>query len=82
MHELFSTTDDLDVEDFENDRTRFTINEVVDPAILVGEEGSVVWQQLEAVLRLALICRKEDPAIRPDMIDVTKELRKIERVIL
>ena len=82
LHELFSTTDDLDVEDFENDRTRFTINEVVDPAILVGEEGSVVWQQLEAVLRLALICRKEDPAIRPDMIDVTKELRKIERVIL
>ena len=82
LHELFSTTDDLDVEDFENDRTRFTINEVVDPAILVGEEGSVVWQQLQAVLRLALICRKEDPAIRPDMIDVTKELRKIERVIL
>ncbi|KAK4587021.1 hypothetical protein RGQ29_023950, partial [Quercus rubra] len=81
LHELFSTTDYLDVEDFENDRTRFTINEVVDPAILVGEEGSVVWQQLEAVLRLALICRKEDPAIRPDMIDVTKELRKIERFI-
>uniref|UniRef100_A0A7N2R611 Protein kinase domain-containing protein n=1 Tax=Quercus lobata TaxID=97700 RepID=A0A7N2R611_QUELO len=61
---------------------RFTINEVVDPAILVGEEGSVVWQQLEAVLPLALICRKKDPEIRPNMVDVTKELRKIERFIL
>ena len=58
------------------------INEVVDPAILVGEVGSVVWQQLEAVLRLALICRKKDPEIMPNMVDVTKELRKIERFIL
>ncbi|KAK4587020.1 hypothetical protein RGQ29_023949 [Quercus rubra] len=79
---LFNTTDYFNVEDFENDRERFTINEVVDPAILVGEEGSVVWQQLQAVLRLALICRKKDPEIRPDMVDVTKELRKIERFIL
>nr|XP_023908067.1 non-functional pseudokinase ZED1-like [Quercus suber]POF16232.1 non-functional pseudokinase zed1 [Quercus suber] len=82
LHELFSSTDYFNVEDFENDRKRFTINEVVDPAILVGEEGSVVWQQLEAVLQLALICRKKDPEIRPDMVDVTKELRKIERFIL
>ncbi|XP_023922346.1 serine/threonine-protein kinase ZRK1-like [Quercus suber] len=82
LHELFSSTDYFNVEDFENDRKRFTINEVVDAAILVEEEGSVVWQQLEAVLQLALICRKKDPEIRPDMVDVTKELRKIERFIL
>ena len=82
LYELFSTTDYFSDDDFENDRKRFTINEVVDPAILVGEEGSVVWQQLQAVLRLALICRKKDPEIRPDMVDVTKELRKIERFIL
>ena len=79
---LFNTTDYFNVEDLENDRKRFTINEVADPAILVGEEGSVVWQQLQAVLRLALICRKKDPEIRPDMVDVTKELKKIERFIL
>ena len=82
LNVLLNTTDFFHVEDFENDRIFFTINEVVDPAILVGEEGSVVWQQLQAVLRLALICRKKDPEIRPDMVDVTKELRKIERFIL
>ena len=82
LNVLLNTTDFFHVKDFENDRKRFTINEVVDPAILVGEEGSVVWQQLQAVLRLALICRKKDPEIRPDMVDVTKELRKIERFIL
>ncbi|XP_050240327.1 serine/threonine-protein kinase ZRK1-like [Quercus robur] len=54
----------------------------VNPAIHVGEEGSVVWQQLQAGLRLAFICIKKDPEIRPDMVDVTKELRKIERFIL
>ncbi|KAM3707498.1 hypothetical protein ACJW31_02G029500 [Castanea mollissima] len=70
------------VDDFKNGRKRLTINEVVDPAILVGEKGSVVWQQVQAVLRLALICRKNNPEIRPDMVDVTKELRKIERFIL
>ncbi|XP_023908066.1 serine/threonine-protein kinase ZRK1 [Quercus suber] len=94
--DLFYTPDSSDVEDSENDvedfendveyfeigRKIFTINEVVDPAILVGEEGSVAWQQLQAVLRLALICRKKDPEIRPNMVDVTKELRKIERFIL
>ncbi|KAM3755310.1 hypothetical protein ACB098_02G031200 [Castanea mollissima] len=78
LHELFRTIHYFNVEDFENDRNFFTINEVVDPAILVGEEGSVVWQQLQAVLRLALICRKKDPENRLDMVDVTKELRKIE----
>ena len=50
--------------------------------MFISPTGSVVWQQLEAVLRLALICRKKDPEIRPDMVDVTKELRKIERFIL
>ncbi|XP_023908035.2 serine/threonine-protein kinase ZRK1-like [Quercus suber] len=80
--DLFCNPDSFDVEDFENDKFFFAINEVVDPAILVGEEGSVVWQQLQAVLRLALICRKKDPEIRPNMVDVTKELRKIERFIL
>ncbi|XP_030974195.1 non-functional pseudokinase ZED1-like [Quercus lobata] len=72
------------VVDVENDGEIVTmnINEVLDPTILVGEEGSVVWQQLQDVLQLAFICRKGDPEIRPDMVDVTKELRKIERFIL
>ena len=53
----------------------------MDPAILVGEGGFVVWQQQEAVLQLAHICREKYPKIRQNMFDITKELRKIERFI-
>ena len=51
----------------------------MDLAILVGEGGSVLWQQLQAVLQLAHICREKYPEIRPNTFDITKELRKIER---
>ena len=57
------------------------INETVKPAILAGGGGAGVEQQVQAVLQLALICREQDPEIRPNMIDVTKELRYIERFI-
>ena len=80
MHYLLRT-EYFDVEDFEDDIKKFTINELLDPAILAGEGGSVL-QQLKCILQLALICREKDPEMRPTMVDVTKEVRKIERFIL
>ncbi|GMY11993.1 non-functional pseudokinase ZED1-like [Fagus crenata] len=56
-------------------------NEIVDPTLLVTEGGAGMKQQLEAVLRLALICVERDPERRPTMTDVTKELIRIERSI-
>ncbi|KAK4584962.1 hypothetical protein RGQ29_022579 [Quercus rubra] len=56
------------------------INEIVKPAILAGG-GSGVEQQVQAVFQLALRCREQDPEVRPNMIDVTKELRNIKRFI-
>ena len=56
------------------------IMEIVNPATLAGG-GAGVEQQLQAVLQLALICRENDPEIRPNMVNVTKELRKIEGFI-
>ncbi|KAK4575762.1 hypothetical protein RGQ29_026640 [Quercus rubra] len=57
------------------------INEIVDPAILAedGEGGASLQHQLQAVLDLALTCTEEDPQTRPTMVDVTKQLRRIER---
>uniref|UniRef100_A0A2N9ITE1 Protein kinase domain-containing protein n=1 Tax=Fagus sylvatica TaxID=28930 RepID=A0A2N9ITE1_FAGSY len=55
------------------------INEIVDPAILAWEGGASLDQQLQAVLQLALTCTEDDPQRRPTMVDVTKELRRIER---
>jgi hypothetical protein len=40
-----------------------------------------VEQQLQVVWQLVLTCIDEDPEIRPAMIDVTKELMRIERSI-
>jgi serine/threonine protein kinase len=57
------------------------INEIVDPAILSEEGGAGVEQQLQAVWQLTLTCIEDDPEIRPTMVDVTKELRQIERFI-
>ncbi|KAL4618658.1 hypothetical protein ACB092_06G026600, partial [Castanea dentata] len=56
------------------------INEIVDLAMLVGEEGTSLEWQLQGVLDLALRCTDEDPERRPTMVDVTKELRRIERI--
>ncbi|KAL4618652.1 hypothetical protein ACB092_06G026000 [Castanea dentata] len=58
----------------------FCINEIVDPTILEdGEGGASLQRQLQAVLDLALICTEKDPHRRPTMVDVTKQLRRIER---
>jgi serine/threonine protein kinase len=57
------------------------INDIVDPAILAEEGGAGVEQQLQAILQLVLTCVEYDPEIRPTMVDVTKELRRIERSI-
>jgi len=56
-----------------------TISEIVDPAILAEEGGAGLEQQLQAVRQLGLTCIEDDPEIRPTMVDVTKELRRIER---
>ena len=37
--------------------------------------------QLQAVVDLALTCTEEDPQTRPTMVDVTKQLRRIERFV-
>ncbi|KAL4618636.1 hypothetical protein ACB092_06G024800 [Castanea dentata] len=60
-----------------------SINEIVDPAIMAnGEGGASLPRQLQAVLDLALTCTEQDPQRRPTMVDVTKQLRQIERFIL
>ncbi|PON67572.1 Tyrosine-protein kinase [Parasponia andersonii] len=61
------------------ERERFM--ELVDPKIL-EEEGGINEEkevQLQAFLKLAWICLKENGEDRPLMIDVAKELVKIER---
>ncbi|XP_030932841.1 non-functional pseudokinase ZED1-like [Quercus lobata] len=57
------------------------ISEIVDPAILAedGEGGASLEHQLQAVVDLGLACTEEDPQRRPTMVDVTKQLRRIER---
>ncbi|XP_062144422.1 serine/threonine-protein kinase ZRK1-like [Alnus glutinosa] len=57
------------------------INEIVDPAILLEEGGAGLEPQLQAVLELGLTCTEYDPEIRPTMVDVTKELRRIEKSV-
>ncbi|XP_059435464.1 non-functional pseudokinase ZRK2-like [Corylus avellana] len=56
------------------------IDEIGDPAIL-AEGGVGVELQLQAVQQLGLTCIEGDPKIRPTMVDVTKELRRIEKLI-
>jgi serine/threonine protein kinase len=67
---------------FANCITKNAINEIVDPTILTREGRVGVERQLLAMLELVLICRAEDPEIRPNMINVTKELRRIERSVV
>ena len=59
------------------------INEIVDPAILAedGEGCASFEHQLQVVVDLALACTEEDPQRRPTMVDVTKQLRRIERFV-
>ena len=60
-----------------------SINETADPTILAedGEGGATLEQQLQAFLDLASTCTEEDPQRRPTMVNVTKQLRRIERFI-
>ena len=59
----------------------YCINEVVDPTILAAGGGASLEPQLQAFLQLALTCAGEDPQRRPTMVDVTKELRRIESFV-
>ena len=54
---------------------------IVDPTILTGKERVGIKQQLQAVVDLAFTCRTRDSEIRPTMVDVTKELMRIERFV-
>ncbi|KAG2694475.1 hypothetical protein I3843_08G142600 [Carya illinoinensis] len=65
---------------FEDYRTNI-VKKMVEFASQAGEVEAGLEQQLQASLELALICRDENPEFRPTMIDVTKELRRIERSI-
>ncbi|KAL6213220.1 hypothetical protein ACLB2K_012667 [Fragaria x ananassa] len=58
---------------------------IVDPKIL-GELGGgdeeAQLQQLHDFLTLALLCTRKEIAVRPDMIDVAKELVRIEKSVI
>ncbi|XP_059446346.1 serine/threonine-protein kinase ZRK1-like [Corylus avellana] len=54
---------------------------IVDPNILREGGGDGQAQQVEAFLTLALACTRNKGNERPDMIDVAKELRRIEKSI-
>ncbi|XP_035551465.1 non-functional pseudokinase ZED1-like [Juglans regia] len=85
-YNLGATSDD-DEEDagLVNYVRNHAISQIVDPALMVdGSESGVLIgmeEQLQSVLQLALKCVDEDPEIRPTMIDVTEELRRIERFV-
>ncbi|KAI7990646.1 Wall-associated receptor kinase 4 [Camellia lanceoleosa] len=53
------------------------LNEFVDPRILKERGGIEQEQQLKAVRALALRCTQRKKEDRPEMIDVTKELRRM-----
>ena len=55
----------------------------MDPAILAedGDGGASLQHQLQVVVDLALTCTEEDPQTRPTTVDVTKQLRRIERFV-
>ncbi|KAF3946441.1 hypothetical protein CMV_027292 [Castanea mollissima] len=80
IHRLTSGKDCTLVAYIHNRAQGSCINEIVDPAILAadGEGGASLEHQLQAVLDLALTCTGEDPQRRPAMVDVTKQLRRIE----
>uniref|UniRef100_A0A5B7B5N7 Protein kinase domain-containing protein n=2 Tax=Davidia involucrata TaxID=16924 RepID=A0A5B7B5N7_DAVIN len=57
------------------------LNEVVDPRILREGGGTEQDQQLQDFVALALRCTQNERDDRPEMIDVAKELRRIERSV-
>ncbi|XP_040998977.1 non-functional pseudokinase ZED1-like [Juglans microcarpa x Juglans regia] len=56
------------------------VNEILDAAIM-AKAGGTDMEQLQAVLQLALMCVGVDPKMRPTMVDVTKQLRQIDRLV-
>ncbi|KAG7968218.1 hypothetical protein I3843_08G142700 [Carya illinoinensis] len=79
LYEYCETTSGLtNLEDYI--RTNIAKN-VVESAIQAEEVEAGLEQQLQASLELSRICRDENPESRPTMVDVTKELRRIERSI-
>ncbi|XP_059449481.1 serine/threonine-protein kinase ZRK1-like [Corylus avellana] len=63
-------TEDLDIVKYVR---KHGIHEIVDPAI-IAREGATV-------LDLALACTEDNPEDRPTMVDVSRELRRIERIV-
>ncbi|KAA8536313.1 hypothetical protein F0562_028791 [Nyssa sinensis] len=57
------------------------LNEVVDPRILAEGGGIEQVQQLQDFVALASRCIQKKPEDRLEMIDVAKELRRIERYV-
>jgi len=57
------------------------VNEVVDPRIRGNRGEAIDQQQLEASIELALRCTNVSGEDRPLMIEVAKELQRIERSI-
>ncbi|BFG42152.1 hypothetical protein CerSpe_284260 [Prunus speciosa] len=59
------------------------IETIADPKILEEVGGDEqAQQQLKDFLALALLCIQDESEARPDMIDVAKELVRIEKSIL
>lgn len=57
------------------------IQTIMDPKISVEVGGAdQAHQQLHDFLALALLCTPDESEARPDMIDVTKELVRIEKL--
>jgi hypothetical protein len=55
------------------------VTEIMDPNILKEEGGDGQTQQVKAFLALALTCIQVKGEARPDMIDVAKELMRIDK---
>jgi serine/threonine protein kinase len=65
----------------QNAGTDRLFGEIVDGANLRERGGDGQARQIKAFLALALVCTREKGEARPDMIDVAKELMRIEKLI-
>ncbi|KAL7236217.1 hypothetical protein ACSBR1_019472 [Camellia fascicularis] len=68
---------------FEDYLHRVGLNEIVDARTREGSGGGVEQeQQLQAFVSLAMQCLQKEREDRPEMIDVAKELKRIQRLVL
>ncbi|GMP38684.1 hypothetical protein CsSME_00009837 [Camellia sinensis var. sinensis] len=58
------------------------LNEIVDARTREGSGGVEQEQQLQAFVSLAMQCLQKEGEDRPEMIDVAKELKRIQRLVL